>query len=995
MKNPFHFLLAVLLLALLFTTCGPKAMLPKDIEPAPASFRIISPASDCPQEQRRPAFSWTPLRPEGRKVIYSLRLVALKEKQDAEKALRSNEPLFSQQNIRGTNLRYPEHLPELPDNAVYAWQVSAFDAAGSPSKPLGQSDIGLFFIPLQNMRFSLQSLLCCGQNLLKEEGNSWVAAYGAPGINPRQGGCFQSTGVMELKGNRQGGDAVQQQLGAAKQFTKGKRYQVSFCARAYPKQVDYIRFRVLAFNESLPNTGLHPQPEADIAVIGESANIRATEWGRYFFPAWQAPKGFSHIAILAITDEDAPVGFLANGALANICLEITEDCGFTAAEVGLSDPAIIPEEINGMLQSGSPPQTQDVSFGQGALIDLFGYPFDEVGQSTWYTAGDDCFSIGGSVPPEAQDKDKEENLFELPGGLPIDDFEKGLEKYGEWPGFQMKFPDWGRVPPEKVKDCRPNYDKNKPFSGRDIIYVHGLRPDHIYQNIIKSDRTGYLSMVASATGFLNPNTLDDALTQKWPEARDEFFEGGFYHQQAKNYFYPHIQHFLGDTLNPTNRFLIVSYNSSQRLAENLHAIFWQISRAMNEGEGVVYAENDSRGADCFGQDYVLISHSTGALVMDAGLAVAQQSETDADIRSAFGEVQYLARRAKTHISLHGAIAGSELAGLAVVGANVAALTATGGDIGVDVGIAVDNGLESGLQMVVDALTGLNTAGTTNNTDVFEAFMDAATDSAVVLTQNTVTIVNNSILVDLTPSIAKLMWGSFLNQAPAPVLTVAGGHPGAVDHSLATKWVLRGLDDGVVGTNSQSGSPSLIHPDFYGYLLPSGRIYDMGIAPQRATIFFADQYLTPALAAYGSFPYLAPDGMVQPVAIAPAPSPRYNNHFPFIQSTADHNHPMAPTMAYLPTFGASNTEESLVVENNFLFTSGLVNPEILSSMQQTVRGQDLILTFNITYPVFSFPPPSFSWQQSTFILTVPLWRRTYRRLSDGWKETDYVYRFVLR
>lgn len=990
MKNPVPQSLAVIAVALLFAGCNPKT-LPRDTKSTPPTLTILSPTPDCPQDGP-PVFSWTAVAPAPGRVVYGLRLVELKEKQDADEALRSNEAIYSRDNIAATRLKYPERLRP---GAVYAFRVYAYDAGASPPKPIGQSETGLFFTTPSNLPFSLEPLLCCAHNLLSDDVSAWAPAYGTPAVNTKQGGCFQNTGVVEMKGNAQAGDAIRQPLGAGLKIEKGKRYQFSFCARAYPKQLDHIRFRVLAYNGNLPATGGHPEPGANITVAGETGNITSEGWNRYFLPSWQAPKDYANVAILAMAGEGAPAGALANGALSGICLEVTDDCGFTAESLGITNPGDLPERIENALLPGTAPQTLDVGFGQGPLLGLYGYPFDENGQSTWYTTGDECVSIGGTAPPEALDKEKEESGYELPGGLSMEGFDEALKKYGEWPGFEVDFPKWGRVPPEKAQECRPNYDKNKPFSGRDIVYVHGLRPDHIYQNIIKRDQTGYLSAAAAATGFLDPATLDDALTQKWPEARDEFFEGGFYHQQAKNYFYPHIEHFLGDTVNPGNRFLIVSYNSSQRLAENLHAIFWQISRAMNEGEGVVYAKDDPRGARCFGQDYVIVSHSTGALVMDAALAVAQLSATDGAIRDAFGEVQYIARRAKAHISLHGAISGSEMAGLAVAGANVAALTATGGDIGVDVGIAVDNGIATGEQMLIDALTGLNTAGTTNNTDAFEAFMDAVTDSAVVITQNAVTVVNNSILVDLTPSIAKLQWGPFLDQTPAPVLTIAGGHPGALDHSLATKWVLRGLDDGVVGTNSQSGSPSLVHPDFYGYIPPAGRIYDMGIAPQRAAVFYAGQYITTALAAYGSFPFLSPDGMLQPIAIAPAPSPRYNNHFPFIQSTADHNHPMAPTTPYLSTFGAANTEESLVAENNFIFSSGLVNPTILSSMRQTVLGQDLVLTFSINYPVFQFPPPSFSWQQSTFTLTVPIWRRTYRRLSDGWRETDYVYRFVLR
>lgn len=986
-----HILLFAIALSFLLAGCSTPNMPPKDAALEVAGIRILSPTADCPVEEPRPAFSWTPYRQLGQRIVYGLQLVELQEKQDARKALAANARIIDQADIRSAGLRYPERLPDLRPGKVYAFQVAAYQEGGSRLKPLAQSEIAMFYLAGERLPAGLQALLCCEQNLLEEQVDSWKAAYGNPTVNSRQMGCFQNTGIVEMAGSRSAGDAIQQPAA----IKKGNRYQLSFCARAYPKQLDYIRFRVLAFNGSLPASGTHPQPNADIAVVGESANIAETGWARCFLSSWQAPKDYAHIAILAIADENAPEGVPANGALSGICLQLADGCGLTAADLGVSNPEKLPEEIGQALQPGSTPETPSIGFDQGALVDLFGYPFDEAGNSNWYAAGDDCISIGGWLPPEAEDKEKEETNFKLPGGLPLDAFEEGMKKYYDLFGFNLKFPDWGPIPPEKEQDCRNNYDKNKPFSGRDIIYVHGFRPDHVYQNIVKSDRTGYLGAVAGATGFLDPAALDDALTQKWPEAEEEFFEGGFYHREAKDYFYPHIQHFLGDTLEPSNRFLVIAYNSSQRLIDNVHSVYTQISRAMNEGVGVVAPENDPRGAECFGWDYVIVTHSTGALVMDAAMSLAGLSGADGNIQQAFGDVQYIARRAKTQISLHGAIAGSELAGLAVIGANVAAVTATAGDVGVDVQIAVDNSIDSGMQMVVDALTGMNTAGTTNNTDAFEAFMDAATDSAVVIAQNTVNVVNNSILVDLTPVVAKLLWGPFLNQTTVPVLTVAGGHPGSIDHSLATKWVLPGLDDGVVNVNSQSGSPSLLYPDSYAYLPPGSRIYDMGIAVQRAATWFAEQYRSPALAAYGSFPFLAPDGMVQPVAIAPSPSPRYSNHFPFIQSTAEHNHPMAPTGPYFSTFGAANTEESLVAENNFMFSSGLVNPAILPSMRQRVRGQDLILTFSFTYPVFSFPPPGFNWQTISFSATVPLWRRSYRQLSDGWKETDYVYRFVLR
>ncbi|MCB9277340.1 MAG: hypothetical protein H6562_00375 [Lewinellaceae bacterium] len=954
-----------------------------------APIRTISPNADCPLNDNRPAFTWQPGREVPNGSTYALVLVELSEKQDAAKALAANPRLIDLKSIRGNSLSFPRNVKSLVPGRVYAYQVTSEPPKSAPKAKPVQSDIAVFFLQ-PGLPFDLRSITCCESNLLKDGAAAWTTAYGTPHISPKQAGCFNSGGLIEMSGNRQAGTAVQQALPAAHKIRKGEKYLVSFCVEAFPKQLDYVRLRVLAFNGALPGTGAHPEPGQQIAVIGETGNIADTEWNRYFLASWTAPRDFEKIAVLAVADENAPQGVVASGAVSGICLQMTDDCGFTAADLGITDPDKIPAAVSKLLDPDNKPASLEIGFDQGRMVDLFGQPFDAAGRNNWYQPGEDCLSFGGELPPQAGQDLKKWQDYTFPGGVKPDDLYAAMKIIQEKIGNEIKFPDWKPIPPAKDEECRIPYDKNKPFSGRDIVYVHGFRPDHVYQNIIKSDPTGYLAGAASATGFLDPAALDNALTRRWPDSPGDFFGEGFYKKQGEGYWNEHIRHFLGDVDEPSNRYLVIAYNSSQRLVDNVHSMLTQISLAMNEGTGVVASSKDPRGKACFGRDYVIVIHSTGALVTDAAMAMSALSATDPAIGAFLGDAGYIADRAKAHISLHGAVAGSELAGLAVVGANVAAMGAGGADLAVDVGNAVNANPPAGIQMMKMGLSAFGIS-----TDAIGAFLDAATDDMVTLANTAAAVTNNSILVDLTPPVSKMLWGPLFNQTPVPVLTVAGGHPGGLGISLGTRRILPGLDDGVVCTNSQSGSPSLLYPDPYGYIPPATRIYDLGISAKRALPFYIDQYLTPALAGYGSIPFLAPDGMVQPVAVLPVSAPRYANHFPFLQSTSEHNHPMQPDSVYVSTFGASNTEESLVVENSFLFSQQLVNTGIISSMRQTVRGQDLVVSFRISYPVFNLIPPSYTWRTMRFSVTAPLWRRTYRKLSDGWKETDYVYRFVLR
>ncbi len=996
MKNLNLLCFISILLTFLITGCIKKGFPGSEGTDPILKIRPVYPNLDCPIEEPRPTFLWTEPKFLNKNAKYHLVLVELKDKQSADSAIVKNRKLLDEKNIVSNSLKFPKTIAALRSKKVFAYQISTYNDVLGKEKIIAKSDVGLFYTMDKKLPDYFQNLLCCEQNLLQKSIGHWKTASGTPYVNEKERGCMTSQGTIQMKGNRMSGDAVYQELNNSSKIKKGNYYQLSFCAKPDSKELEYIRFKIIAFNGSFPDTETHPEPSENIAVIGESSDISGNEWNRYFISPWRAPKNYDHVAILIVTNEDAPVSAQAMGSISNVCLQMTDDCGLTANNLGITENGNISNSSDNYIEPGTKPEEIEVDYSLGSLVDMFGQPFNTDGSSNWYNLDDECIAIGGDISPEALELVEKYDNFTLPGEIPIEAFNDGINTFYEKFGKKMDYPKWDRIPEEVENDCRLQLDKSKPFNGRDIIYVHGLVLDHILKRTVANDQTGYLKSVANGINFTS-NAVLDSVAKSWPGNQEEFYADGFYHNMALSYYDDHIKHFLGDLENPSNRYILVAYNSSQRLIENVHAALTQISKAMNDGKGVVYNEKDPRGPNCFGKEVVIISHSTGALLMDVAMAIAEMSGEDDKTQDAFGDAQYISKRVKVHVSLHGAIAGSELAQMGVFGANLVAVTATGADVGVDVNIAVDNGIATGVQMINDAITGLNTAGTTNNTDAFEAFMDAATDSIVNLSRNLANTFNNSVLVDLSPTVSKLLWGKFINQSKVPVLTVAGGHPGALSESIFTKWLLPGFDDGVVNTNSQSGSPSLLLTELYLYIPPESRIFQKGIDIRRSSPYFAEQSKGIYGAAYGSIPWLAPSGMVQPVLAYVAPSPRYPNHFPFLQSASEHMHSFSESQSYVSTFGASNLEECLAVENNFIFENELVNPDINDLVERDIRGQDLIISFRIPYPVFDFlpPPPSMTWQNFTFKVTIPIWRRTYDTLSGNDHETTFVYNFVLR
>jgi hypothetical protein len=436
----------------------------------------------------------------------------------------------------------------------------------------------------------------------------------------------------------------------------------------------------------------------------------------------------------------------------------------------------------------------------------------------------------------------------------------------------------------------------------------------------------------------------------------------------------------------------------------------QIADAMNYPNtgvqtGLANPTPADRAGFCAG-GCVIISHSTGALLTDAAMALANETKTNLALRTTLGNIGYIPDHMRAHIAQHGAFSGSNYA-TAMVGA----------------ALPLANPATCTLALLI-----------ANN--VFGGSFTSCGGGPYTFQQ--------SVLFDLIPQVTQTIWGPWINKTPVVTLTTSGGHPTSV--GVEASWagakaltflkplLHRGFDDGVTAGNGACANPNPESDWPSGFVAKSSpldvapnaaaalaglvtpvvrKVYDMG-NPLRGIPFYIDQVIdrryapggptrtTPYFVAGECTPYVAPDGMVQPVAqlktaamwgSSPTnPLARYNNHYSYLMSTSDHYYgPRGPypSTCYEKTSVASlastclgsnqdNTEEVRVITDNFVYTSGLVNPAMKNMVVESVKGKRL--------------PKLCKHCKKRWI-----WKRVYHKLvgSDTLVEDDYVYNYVLR
>lgn len=648
------------------------------------------------------------------------------------------------------------------------------------------------------------------------------------------------------------------------------------------------------------------------------------------------------------------------------------DCDEAAVTKG--DAVIIPPKAKEVGDQ------EDVDEDRGPLSSL--YPNVDTSTDAFYPLPCEP-SIGGTLPP-----DQPPTQDELDAEAAVQGFEQGKAQQIKQQLQAQPMAAISPIPPLPGSDCvilRPQPHgvpcdspllllSDQPFEGRDIIYVHGLQGEHLQDRLF------------------NPPPTTHGSSARWPQDATEFLDvSGYYRNHARAYWQPHIRENLFDPISPlypnagwewwsgaaapsyrpkANRYLIVAWSSNQTLEYAQHTLLTQIQLAMTQDKNVVtpptYPSSSFIRPFC-ANGCILISHSTGGLVVDSAMGLA---------RNGFygpGGVQ-ITQKMAAHVSLEGAISGSRIASVALT-----------------VGLAVAP-IVQGSNVLCGVIDWLFKTNNACNADT--------------------TFVASSILRDLVPVIAQGVWGFAVDATPVPTVTVAGGHPLGEAFGIA-KPILPGLDDSVVSMNSACGNPNLV---LTGVLAPSGfavlnpvRAFDFstnaGRLARGAKNWLSHKNLraVPPLLNYlaaGCTPYVSPTGMVMPALAAFRNTPwdsrrRYRNHYSMLHGSIDHPYdPFGPWPSAGGQSAAATREYQIALTNNVEESSAVTDLGIYA----TIDGNGT----HLLHPSFANIREVVRGRRIRFRLfgqnrTIWIWKRTYH-LLDKWEvkqSSHYVYEFVAR
>ncbi|KUG26124.1 hypothetical protein ASZ90_004043 [hydrocarbon metagenome] len=831
------------------------------------------------------------------------------------------------------NLKFRDNYSN-PIKIIYEWLDNKGKIICKDSVEIGSESVACRNNLIRNGGFVQENV----EGVMPSPGavKSWTRGYGSPKVdnNPNEG--FIEQGFIKLSGNVVTGEAIAQELDPNNKIVMGKKYKLSAAVKFLSSQnsLDYVKIQAIAFNGSIFSTyGNHPLPNSNVAIIGRSGKIRdCGDWSVIEFPVWAANKDFLNIAIYAFTNSTDNAEVLIDNI--NLCETMQDECD--EIQLDNSGNPIVPAGF-GDVPSGftCQPEAEDDEYYTGSLQDL--YPgYNGTTDSAFYSeTTNSCFTIGGTLPPEITNYSCDDSLKAAGINMTCVELEAMLNKPFE--PIEIKKVPYQPILPLVDNICDrpgPKNMENMPFNGRDIIYIHGLQIDHIIDRALgKQGATGH-----------------------WPNNQSEF-NTGYYFNVAVNNMLPHIYHFLRNRGN-LNRFLIVSYDCSESAEVAVHNVLTQIREAMENGTGVQVDPSDPRGKNCFGRDYVFISHSTGAIVADVALSIANKTKTDLSLKTEYGDIGLISDRCKGRVSIQGAYSGSNLAKIACM-----------------------------LQDIDPVL--------------FAVAINAMAFTPVnswTLNSLPSQLISNSILVDLVPEISRARWGSYINDITVPVFTLAGGHPSAILGPLKYS-IIPGFDDGVLSMDCANGNNNPLSLGHSSFKADPKKVFDMGIPLIRGIAYYADQRISEGVFAATSTAYLSPTGMVQPVSsILVDPQNHFNNHYSFIQSSKEHwFNTTEPGSGNIPCDykrtspgGYTNNEEMLVVTNSSLFSPGLIDPAIISQMGETIKG------LHISYPTLKIVYRRGLPKLTVFWKKFYIWKRTYHKLNDNCMyDVDYAYKYLFK
>lgn len=263
----------------------------------------------------------------------------------------------------------------------------------------------------------------------------------------------------------------------------------------------------------------------------------------------------------------------------------------------------------------------------------------------------------GVMPPRPHDPDEE--------ALPAE------EAIQEWMGLASEFvtnftrrlpttqqgSEIVRIVPEgyvhqrPADPCRPVPDRplsrfceelnRGPFSGKDVIYVHGFNEGQLFQMLDPTNFRFRRWTEAGTLAYLNQ--FQGHAHDSWKDQVAQYLQG------------------------KKNRYLTVGWSTGERLEYAVNATLFQIANAIRLGSGVRLTEDDPRGVDGFcARGCVIITHSTGGLIVDVAMAKAD----DPSYQRQVGNIGFIPDSITTHIAIAGAVNGSGLAQVAIAAAGL-------------------------------------------------------------------------------------------------------------------------------------------------------------------------------------------------------------------------------------------------------------------------------------------------------------------------------------
>ena len=538
-----------------------------------------------------------------------------------------------------------------------------------------------------------------------------------------------------------------------------------------------------------------------------------------------------------------------NGSMAND--STIQLCCFCDDEVAVLDPlgnVVFPPTLEGEVD------TVDTEVDLGDISDEF--PDFHTSADSWYEKFPCLTAIGGTVPGEASNPAVRESLethgvFEDPQVI--------ADSISTW---DQQASDKAQGEPDPLLTAGPvgppgaSYAPETPwcpadsgvyvFGGRDIVFIHGLKLDHLFDRMFGKPE--------AQVDWIPPTTFPGS-TQN-----PSFYNaGGYYRDTAIETWADHIRVFM-EKHQIRNRYVIVSYPCNARFAVGIPAILTQISDAMIFGTNVVNPPFPTQKQKFGSPSFVIVSHSTGGMITNAALwaAVAYPNL----------KAERIVQRCKAHVALAGAFGGSKLA---------------------SAGLKLTNYLGGAPPAWLCPLV---------------KSMLPEFDDVDLLNCPVPNVPVNSVLVDLSPRYAKVHWGTAMNHTGVRTVQFNGGHPTFLS---PVKIVLHsGLDDGVLNNNTTAANPGepLSWPHGFVTYGPPGlaKTFDMGITKTRAVGFYIDQvYDNGFEPATSSIPFyvatseirdISTTGMLQTIAFdfpntAYDALQRYNSHYTIMGSTADH------------------------------------------------------------------------------------------------------------